>query len=59
MSDTSNFSECSWKGHVVNALRLSGYSSDMIKKVLKNLDKSIVAVPKEEAEAIYAKTKLS
>lgn len=52
-------SEAQWKGFVVNALRMSGYSSDMIKKVLKNLEKSLTVLPPEEAEAIYAKTKLS
>lgn len=50
-------SEAEWKGHIVNALRMSGYSADMIRKVLRNLEKSITAVPKDEAEHIYAKTK--
>lgn len=52
-------SEATWKGHVINALRMSGYSADMIKKVIRNLDKSLQALPRDEAEAIFAKAKLS
>ena len=52
-------SDATWKGHVINALRMSGYSADMIRKVIKNLDKSLVALSDEEAEALFAKAKLS
>lgn len=51
-------SEATWKGHVINALRMSGYSADMIRKVIKNLEKSLVALPDEETEALFAKAKL-
>ena len=44
------------KGHFINALKMSGYSSEHIKTVMKNLEKSMKAVPKEEAENIYAKS---
>ena len=52
-------SEATWKGHVINDLRISGYSADMIRKVIKNLENSLVALPDEEAEALFAKAKLS
>lgn len=44
------------KGHIINALRMSGYSSEHIKTVMKNLEKSLKALPKDEAESLYAKS---
>lgn len=52
-------SDAQWKGHLVNAMRVSGFSTDMIKKVLRNLDKGLCILSNDEVEAIYAKTKLS
>lgn len=51
--------DAEWKGYIINALRMAGFSSDMIKKVMKNLEKSINVISKEEAESIYSKHKSS
>ena len=49
-------SEAAWKGHIINALRMAGYSSAHIKKILKNLEKSLKALPEAQAEDLFAKT---
>jgi len=49
-------SDSAWKGHVINALRIAGYSSEHIKKIMKNLEKSLEVLPEAQAEDLYAKT---
>ena len=49
-------SDSAWKGHIINALRMAGFSTNHIRKVLKNLEKSLKALPEAQAEDLYAKT---
>ena len=49
-------SDSVWKGHVINALRMAVYSSEQIKKIMKNLEKSLEVLPEAQAEDLYAKT---
>lgn len=49
-------SDSAWKGHVINALRMAGYSSVHIKKIMKNLEKSLEVLPEEQAEDLFSKT---
>lgn len=40
--------EAQLKGHLINAMRMSGFSLDMIKKVLDNFDQSLSTVSEDE-----------
>ncbi len=47
--------DAAWKGHLICALKLSGYSTSQAKKVLRFLEQSLNVHTEEQAEAVYAK----